>query len=41
MSYGIPALGFGFLGAFIALSLFGYGITCGLEYFDEWRNKSK
>ena len=38
--YEIPAVGFGVIGVLIALFLFCYGITYGLERFDEWKNKS-
>jgi drug/metabolite transporter (DMT)-like permease len=39
--YVIPAIGFGVVGVFIALFLFCYGITWGLDRLDEWKNKSK
>jgi drug/metabolite transporter (DMT)-like permease len=39
--YVIPAIGFGVVGVFIALFLFCYGITWGLDRLDERKNKSK
>ena len=38
--YFISAMGFGVIGVFLAFVLFCYGITYGLDRFDEWMNKS-
>jgi len=32
-------MGFGVIGVFLAFVLFCYGITYGLDRFDEWKNK--
>jgi hypothetical protein len=40
LPYDLPVFGLGVIGALIALVLFCYSITWGLERFDEWKNKS-